>query len=80
MREIVYTEKLNSIRNEMTHLWTSFFIVGGGSFTLLFNKPTFGVAGLAFIGLLFACIFFNAYIVRRTELLKLLNKLERENK
>ena len=41
MREIVYTEKLNSIRNEMTHLWTSFFIVGGGSFTLLFNKPTF---------------------------------------
>ena len=64
----------------MTHLWTSFFIVGGGSFTLLFNKPTFGVAVLAFIGLLFACIFFNAYIVRRTELLKLLNKLERENK
>ena len=78
MREIVYTEKLNSIRNEMTHLWTSFFIVGGGSVTLILNKPNFAIAVCAVIGVFISIVFFNAYIIRRTELLKLLKNLEEE--
>jgi len=28
-------EKLNSIRNEMSHLWGGAFVTGGGTFTLL---------------------------------------------
>ena len=76
MREIVYAEKLNSIRNEMTHLWTSFFIVGGGSLTLILSKPTFVIAVCAVIGVFISIVFLNAYIMRRTELLKLLKNLE----
>ena len=33
-------EKLNCIRNEMTHLWGSVFIIGGGSFSLILNGST----------------------------------------
>jgi len=75
MEEIKIREKLNSIRNEMTHLWTSFFIVGGGAITILLNNPDIlrGIFGC--IGIVFSILFFNAYFVRRNELLKLLDDL-----
>ncbi len=79
MKEIIYTEKLNSIRNEMTHLWTSFFVVGGGAVALFINNKSWICYCLGTLGLLFAILFFNAYFQRRVELLKLLKDLE-ENK
>ena len=31
----VIKERLNSIRNEMTHIWGTVFVIGGGSIALL---------------------------------------------
>ena len=40
MDELYNQELLSSIRNEMTHLWGSIFVVGGGSIVLLMNGHT----------------------------------------
>lgn len=34
-------EKLNSIRNEMNHIWSAMFLLGGSSLAVLFNNPLF---------------------------------------
>lgn len=35
MDKIFEVEKLNSIRNEMTHLWGSIFVTAGGTIALI---------------------------------------------
>ena len=62
----------------MTHLWGSIFIVGGGSFAFVFNEPSLIKYILGFFGIILAMLFLNAYFVRRTEMLKLLQSLEEE--
>lgn len=34
-------EKLTSIRNEMNHIWSAMFLLGGSSLAILFNNPSF---------------------------------------
>lgn len=63
MNKISKIEKLNSLRNEMTHIWGSAFILGGGSMALLLNeynpiKYFFGITGF-----IFTIIIFNAYFL-----------------
>ena len=77
MNKTVKIEKLNSIRNEMTHIWGSAFILGGGSMSLLFNgeynlvKYFFGI-----LGFILTLLVFNAYFTRRIEMQKMLKHLE----
>ncbi len=60
------TEKLNCIRNEMTHLWGSVFILGGGSISLFFKHTIEGyITGT--IGVIFAIILAYSYFIRREE-------------
>lgn len=78
MKEIAIVEKIGALKNEMTHLWTSFFAVGGGSLALLFNNPNIIRGVFGFVGVIFSLLFFNAYFIRRTELLKSIKILEEE--
>ncbi len=67
------SEKLNCIRNEMTHLWGSVFIIGGGSFSLILNGSTFKEFLAGAIGTIIAMIFAYAYFIRREETLRIVN-------
>lgn len=78
MKNIDKVEKLSCIRNEMTHLWGSIFIVGGGSIALVMNNPSISTYVIGFIGIIFAILFLNAYFVRRVEMFKMLESLEGE--
>lgn len=78
MVKLVLQEKLNCLRNEMTHLWGSVFVVSGGSIATILNKPNFFQCGLAIFGFILALCFLNAYFIRRTEILHVLEKLKEE--
>lgn len=78
MNNLSIQEKLNSIRNEMTHLWGSIFIVGGGSLALLLNNSGIKDYIIGIIGIFLTMIFINAYFVRRYEVVKIVNNLGEE--
>lgn len=73
------TEKFNSIRNEMSHIWGGIFVTGGGAITIVLTMAlnplqiTFSV-----LGFWLAITLLNAYITRRLELLTILNELQKE--
>lgn len=75
MNNLSIQEKLNSIRNEMTHLWGSIFIVGGGSMALLLNNSGIKDYIIGMLGIFLTIIFINAYFVRRYEVVKIINNL-----
>ena len=75
MNNLSIQEKLNSIRNEMTHLWGSIFIVGGGSMALLLNNSGVKDYIIGMLGIFLTIIFINAYFVRRYEVVKIINNL-----
>ena len=68
-------ERLNSIRNEMTHIWGTVFVIGGGSLALLKEHSILCLI-VGIIGLLAAGLFFNTYFLRRNEVFNLLQQLE----
>lgn len=76
MNSIFEVEKLNSIRNEMTHIWGSIFIVGGGSIALLLNSSNLFGYMLAIVGSLLTIILSQAYFIRRNEVVKIVKGLE----
>ena len=57
MENICETERLNCIRNEMTHLWGGVFATAGGSIALFLSEPTFIKYLIGFIGILFLGLF-----------------------
>ena len=57
MENICETERLNCIRNEMTHLWGGVFVTAGGSIALFLSEPTFIKYLIGFIGILFLGLF-----------------------
>ncbi len=69
-------EQLNCIRNEMTHLWGSVFLLGGGSISLMLQYPSFKGYLLAAAGIITALILTYAYFIRREETIKIVNKLK----
>ena len=75
MNNLSIQEKLNSIRNEMTHLWGSIFIVGRGSMALLLNNSGVKDYIIGMLGIFLTIIFINAYFVRRYEVVKIINNL-----
>ena len=69
-------EKASCLRNEMNHLWGAIFVTGGGSFGLsVVEYKTIWIYFLIFLGFIWAIIFINAYIVRGTELAKIIEQL-----
>lgn len=76
MDNIFEFEKLNSIRNEMTHLWGSACATTGGAIVLaLSSEATISYYIMATFGLFAGIIMINAYFVRRTEVVKILKKM-----
>lgn len=69
-------ERLNSIRNEMTHLWGGIFAVAGGSIALFLSEPMFIKYAIGLIGILVAMIMSNAYLIRRNEIIRIIKKME----
>ena len=71
MEEIFEVEKLNCIRNEMTHLWGSIFVTSGGVIALVLSE--FNILKLFFIifGTLLSLVMINAYFIRRTEVMNI---------
>lgn len=76
MENICEVERLNCIRNEMTHLWGGIFAAAGGSIALFLSEPTFIKYLIGFVGILFAIIMSNAYLIRRNEIVKIIENLE----
>ena len=70
-------EKLTSIRNEMNHIWSAMFLLGGSSLAILFNNQSFVNYILSLAGLVFSVLFLNAYFIRRAEIMKYLKNLRR---
>lgn len=70
------SEKLTCIRNEMTHLWGSVFILGGGSISLMLQYPSFKRYLLAAAGIITALILTYAYFIRREETIKIVNEFK----
>ena len=80
MEEIFEAEKLNCIRNEMTHLWGSIFATSGGVVALVLSD--FSMLKLFFIifGTLLSLIMINAYFIRRTEIMNILKNMKHYSK
>lgn len=73
-------EKLNSIRNEMSHCWGAAFVTGGGVFTLAVTEMNLLKLLFIVLGLPLTILFINAYFLRRRDLFYVLNKLNKEIK
>ena len=79
MKSTVIPERLNSIRNEMTHLWGSVFVLGGGSIALFLGEFSVRNFVLGFVGVMLTILMFNTYFLRRIELQKMIKDLEEES-
>ncbi len=67
-------EKLTSIRNEMNHIWSAMFLLGGSSLAFIAYEPNVLRIILGMFGIVFFCLLFNAYFIKRIELVKLISK------
>lgn len=76
MNENYLKEKANSLRNEMSHLWTAMFITGGGAigFTIFEDKNALIIFYIT-VGIVLAIMCYNAYIIRRNQLLNIIKYL-----
>lgn len=73
------SEKLDSIRNEMSHCWGGIFVVGGGTITLAVTELS-PLKILFFVsGLILTVLLVNAYLIRKTELSNVLKQLHKED-
>ncbi|GBF22708.1 hypothetical protein tpqmel_0112 [Candidatus Gastranaerophilus sp. (ex Termes propinquus)] len=72
-------EKIGALKNEMTHLWGAFFIVGGSSLTLVFSEHTLLWKFLGAVGIIITIIFANAYFIKRNGLIVLIDDLRRDS-
>lgn len=71
-------EKLNSIRNEMSHCWGAVFVIGGGTFTMgLTTSYKDGKIILVLLGALMTIMFINAYMIRRDEIKDILKEMKK---
>lgn len=69
-------EQLGCIKNEMTHLWGSAFLLAGGAFSLMFYNRSFEGYLWGGIGVIIALILGHAYVIRRVETLRIVNKIK----
>lgn len=69
-------EQLNCLGNEMTHLWGTTFLLGGGAISIIFNSRSLKGYILGIIGVVFAVILAHTYLIRRNETLRIVNMLK----
>lgn len=71
-------EKVNSLRNEMNHVWGASFIMGSGTFGLsILENKTVWIITLIILGAIWTIIFINAYMIRRNQLIDLIELLKK---
>lgn len=73
-------EKIGLLKTEMNLLWSSVFVTFGGSLALLLSGKIFWHFLIAAIGFLLTLVFANAFIIKRVEVISLINYLEGEKK
>lgn len=76
MEELYNQELLNSIRNEMTHLWGSIFATSGGVIALLLGELNLLKIFFVLFGTLLSLVMINAYFIRRTEAMNILRNIK----
>ena len=77
MEECYLKEKINSLRNEMNHVWGATFIIGGGTFGLsIIENKTVWIITLIILGAIWTVLFINAYMIRRNQLIDLTELLK----
>ena len=70
-------ETLNSLRNEMSHLWGAVFVTCGGAITLFTTGYRSEKLMFIILGLVLAIMFINAYMIRRDEVKDILKKIRK---
>lgn len=75
---LYYTEKLSAIKNETTHLWGAVFVTGGGAFAFLFSGVNFINIFWGIISIIVTVIIINAYVIRRNEIIRILNLIKED--
>lgn len=81
MDENYCSEKFNSIRNEMSHIWGAIFVTGGGVATIFsVSNWTYQNIFLFIVGFIMTVMFVNAYIIRKLELMDMLKKIKKGEK
>lgn len=73
------SEKLNSIRNEMSHCWGGIFVVGGGTATIAIMQMSPLKMLLLILGAVLTILLINAYFIRKNELMGVLKQLHKED-
>lgn len=69
-------EKIGILKTEMNLLWSAVFITFGGSIAIIININFNWQLIIAAIGFLLSAIFANAFIMKRTEAVNLVNCLK----
>lgn len=72
----VYKEQIGILKNEMTHLWGSMFVIGGGSLTLFINYQNPLTNILCSLGFFLTILFLKTYFAKRTEIIYILREME----
>ena len=60
----------------MNHIWNAMFLLGGSSSMFIAYEPNVIRIILGMIGVIFFCILFNVYFVKRIELAKIISQLK----
>lgn len=77
MEDIFEVEKLNCIRNEMTHLWgTAYATLGGSALLFVSSNANSSYYLIGTLGVIIALVMANSNFVRRNEIMKILKKME----
>ncbi|GBF23119.1 hypothetical protein tpqmel_0531 [Candidatus Gastranaerophilus sp. (ex Termes propinquus)] len=71
-------EALKNLRNEMTHVWGSAFVLGGGGVTLVILRSSTIEAVLGWLAFLGFIIFMNAYFSKYIKVDKITEELRRK--
>ncbi|GBF23250.1 hypothetical protein tpqmel_0654 [Candidatus Gastranaerophilus sp. (ex Termes propinquus)] len=72
------TELINSLKNEMNHLWVTATVTMGGSLVFMCGEYSPGLKILGGVGFIVSLLLLNAYLARRTAITNTLNKLGKQ--
>ena len=77
-KEEYLKEKIGLLKAEMGHLWNGALVSTGGSVTLILNG-NYTILSISFmiIGIVLTVFLFNAYFMRRVEIGKIINNMEK---
>ena len=78
MNEMYLKEKANALHNEMNQMWTGILVTTGGAIGFsVFEEKTALVIIYIILGVFFAIIFLNGYMIRRQQLKQIVEDLSK---